>query len=223
MGIADGTLIAASAFDNAIYAYGKGPSALTVSLGQDVTAPGSTVMIKGTIMDQTASGRHNTNDDFDMMTQGTSTSDDVQYILKDTPCISDADQAAWMEYKYMQQGRPANATGVPISIDVIDPNNNFFHVGDTVSDSNGNFAIPYTPDVSGSYKVLVTFAGTNSYYPSYGSAYMNAVEPAQVTAQPTAQPIQSMADLYLLPGIIGVVVAVLAVGAVIILMLRKRP
>jgi len=223
MGIADGILVAGSAFDNMIYAYGKGPSALTVSLGQDVTAPGSTVMIKGTITDQTATGRHNTNDDFDVKTMNSDISNDVVPVLKGTPCISDASQGAWMDYMYKQQGRPANTTGVPISIDVIDPNNNFFHVGDTVSDTNGNFAIPYTPDIPGSYKVLVTFAGTNSYYPSYGSAYLNAIEPAQVTAQPTAQPIQSMADLYLLPGIIGVIVAVLAVGAVIILMLRKRP
>ncbi len=223
MAISDGILIAASAFDNSIYAMGKGPSALSVSLGQDVTAPGSTVMIKGTITDQTATGRHNTNDDFDLMTQRSETSNDVVPVLKGTPCIGDDSMGAWMDYMYKQQIKPSNATGVPISIDVIDPNNNFFHVGDTVSDIYGNFALPYTPDVPGLYKVLVTFAGSKAYYPSYSTAYLNAIEPAQVTAQPTAEPVQSIADTYFIPAIIGVIVAIVAVGAVLALLMRKRP
>jgi hypothetical protein len=111
---------------------------------------------------------------------------------------------------------------VPISIDIIDPNNNFFHAGDTVSDTSGNFALPYTPDVSGKYQILVSFAGTKAYYPCSTTAYLEAVEPAQATAQPTQQA-QSLADTYILPGIIGIIVAIIAGFTVIALMIRKRP
>ena len=44
---------------------------------------------------------------------------------------------------------------------------------------------------------------------------------ATATPQPTQAP--SMADQYLLPGIIGIIVAIIVVGAIIILALRKRP
>jgi hypothetical protein len=150
-------------------------------------------------------------------------SEGVVPILKGTPCMSDDSMGAWMDYKYKQQIKPSNATGVPISIDVIDPNNNFFHVGETISDTNGNFALPFTPDVPGMYKVMVTFAGTKAYYPSSGTAYLNAIEPAQATAQPTQQLLQSTADTYILPGIIGIIVAIIAGFTVLALMIRKRP
>jgi hypothetical protein len=223
MGIADGILVAASGFDNMIYAYGRGPSATTVAAGPEATIAGTTIMIKGTVTDQTPTGRHNTNDDFDMMTEGTSTSDNVEYLLKGTPCISDKDMSAWMEYKYMQQGYPTNATGVPVSIDVIDPNGNFFHVGDVTSDVNGNYAIPYIPDVPGNYKILANFAGSKSYGPSYATAYLTAVESYSATTQPTTQPVQSLADQYFLPAIIVVIIVVIAIGLANLLMLRKRP
>ena len=223
MGIYDGVLVAGSNLDNMIYAYGKGPSALTVTLGEDFTAPGTPVMIKGTIMDQTPTGRHNTNDDLDLKAMGGDLSEGVVPVLKGTPCMSDDSMGAWMDYKYKQQIKPSNATGVPISIDVIDPNNNFFHVGETISDTNGNFALPFTPDVPGMYKVMVTFAGTKAYYPSSGTAYLNAIEPAQATAQPTQQLLQSTADTYILPGIIGIIVAIIAGFTVLALMIRKRP
>ncbi len=36
------------------------------------------------------------------------------------PVVSDESKAAWMEYVDMQQPCPTNATGVPISINVLD-------------------------------------------------------------------------------------------------------
>ena len=223
MGIADGILVAGSGFDNMVYAYGKGPSATTVAAGPEVTTAGSGVMIKGTVTDQTNTGRHNTNDDFDMVTEGTSTSSAVEYLLKGTPAISDESMSAWMDYKYKQQIRPADATDVPITLDVIDPNGNFFNIGTTTSDSNGNYALPYTPDVPGTYKILATFAGSKAYGPSYATTYLDAVAAPSATAQPTATP-TSVADMYFVPAIAGIIIAIIMVGVILaILLLRKHP
>jgi hypothetical protein len=223
MGIADGILVAGSGFDNMIYAYGRGPSATTVAAGPEVTTAGTPVMVKGTVTDQTNTGRHNTNDNFDLINQGTNNAESIDYTLKDTPCISDKDMGRWMDYKYKQQIYPADATGVEVTLDVIDPNGNFFNIGTTTSDINGNYALPYTPDVPGTYKILATFAGSRAYGPSRATTYLEAVAAPEATAQPTAAP-ASVADMYLLPGIIGIIIAIIIVGIVLaLLLIRKRP
>jgi hypothetical protein len=53
------------------------------------------------------------------------------------------------------------------------------------------------------------------------TAFAVDTAPATPTPQPTQQP--SMADLYFVPGIIGVIIAIIVVGAVLLLALRKRP
>ncbi len=84
------------------------------------------------------------------------------------------------------------------------------------------FTYTWKPDITGDYKVIASFAGSESYYPSSaGSSF--TVDPAAAT--PTPQPAQpaSIADLYFIPAIIGLLLAIVIVGAVIILILRKRP
>ena len=97
--MADGILVGLNYFDNQLYAFGKGPSATTVTAQNDVSVLGNKVMVKGTVTDQSPSGRRNTNDV-------------LQFSLKGTPAISDQDMSAWMEYMFMQQAKPTNATGV---------------------------------------------------------------------------------------------------------------
>ena len=86
------------------------------------------------------------------------------------PCISDESQSAWMEYVYMQQPRPTNATGVPVSINVVDSNGNYRTIGTTTSDGSGRFTLTWTPDISGDYTVIASFAGSESYYASTAGA-----------------------------------------------------
>ena len=50
--LADGYLVTANQYDNNIYCIGIGPSATTVSAPQTVITLGSSVMITGTITDQ---------------------------------------------------------------------------------------------------------------------------------------------------------------------------
>ena len=51
---------------------------------------GDSVMVKGTVTDQTPTGRRNVNNE-------------LEFSLKDTPAISDEDMQAWMQYKFMGQ------------------------------------------------------------------------------------------------------------------------
>jgi len=45
----------------------------------------------------------------------------------------------WMKHIYLEFEIPANVTGVPVSLDVVDPNGNPVHIGDVTSDMSGTF------------------------------------------------------------------------------------
>jgi hypothetical protein len=207
LAIADGVLLSSNSMDNMIYAYGKGPSATTVSATQNVPALGSSVTITGTVTDQTPSGRRNTNDL-------------VDFTLKGTPAISDEDMSAWMEYKFMQQAYPANAKGVDVTLDAIDPNGNFIHIGTTTSDINGNYGYAFTPEVPGTYQIIATFAGSKAYGPSSTTTYMTVGEAPPTPAEPQPAPAQPPLDMYLLYATIAIIIAIAIVGLMI---LRKKP
>jgi hypothetical protein len=145
------------------------------------------------------------------------------FSLKGTPAISDEDMGHWMEYMFMGQGKPENAKGVPVTLSTLDPNGNFYEIGTTTSDINGNFGLTFTPEVPGDYQIFATFAGSKAYGASSASTYISIAEAPQASPSPTpAPPYGQTADAYLLPATIGTIVAVVAVGLIIILMLRKR-
>jgi hypothetical protein len=80
----------------------------------------------------------------------------------------------------------------------------------------------FTPEVPGEYTVIARFEGSNSYYASHAQTALG-VEVSQPTIQPTDQP-QSVADMYFVPAIVGIIVAIVLVGVVIaLLLLKKRP
>ena len=205
---ADGFLVGLNYYDNQIYCFGKGPSATTVTASPKVSMHGTQVIIEGTVTDQSQSGRRNTNDRVDI-------------TLKGTPAISDEDMNEWMEYMFMQQAFPADAKGVEVVLTVIDPNNNFYEIGRTTSDIAGNFALPFEPLVPGTYQITATFEGSRSYGDSFATTYITVEEAPAAAAEPTPPP-ASAADLYLVPGIVGIIVAIAVVGAVIVFLLRKR-
>jgi hypothetical protein len=219
--IADERLISLNSYDNCLYCYGQGPSGTTVSAPQIDIPLGNGVTLTGTVTDQTPSGRLNENY---AVPAGTNNPDiGLDFTLKGTPAVSEDSMEAWMEYLFMQQAKPTNATGVPVSLDTIDPNNNYFHIGDTTTDINGNFGLNWKPDVPGTYQIIATFQGSKSYGPSSATTYLTVGE-AAATPAPTATPQPpSMADLYFVPAIAGLFIFVAIIGAVIILMLRKRP
>ncbi|MCW4018948.1 MAG: hypothetical protein NWF00_09775 [Candidatus Bathyarchaeota archaeon] len=173
--IADGHLVDLNLFDNRIYCYGKGPSATTAYIQSDVITQGSTVLIKGTVTDQSA---------------GTKQLADNFGFVNGVPAVADEDQQEWMEYLYMQQGKPTDATGVSVHLTAVDPNGNFQDIGYATSDIQGDFALQWTPPVPGMYKVTATFEGSAAYYGSEAGTSFYVTETVANPAVTQSQPEQ---------------------------------
>ena len=128
-----------------------------------------------------------------------------------------------MAYVYEDQVRPSDVIGVPVSIDVRDSNGNFRNIGTTTSDASGMFTLTWIPDISGDFTVFATFAGSKAYFGSSSETSLTATS-APATSAPTEAPVSSAADLYFVPAIAGLFVAIIVVGLLtILLVLRKRP
>lgn len=158
LAIADGYIVTVDHFDNRIYCYGKGPSATTISVKDDSVAKGESIMITGTVTDQSAGA-------------------------KGTPAIADANMEDWMEYLYQQRPMPSDAQGVIVKLYAIDPNNNYQDIGEVTSDIWGNYGKSWTPPVEGDYLVIADFAGSAAYGGSSDSNYFT-VNPAVSAGQP---------------------------------------
>ena len=140
-----------------------------------------------------------------------------------TPAIADDSMSQWMEYLYMQMPEPENAKGVPVTLSDIDPNGNCYIIGTTTTDVAGQYSYTFTPDVPGTYTIIATFDGSNSYFSSSAETQVTFVEPPAAPATPTPAP-ASVADLYFLPMSIITIVAIVVIGALLaLLMLRKYP
>lgn len=205
--IADSTIVIFNTYDNRIYAVGKGPSATTVT-APDVGVPfGSSVMIRGTVTDIAA---------------GTQEHARTSRFPNGVPAVSDASMGEWMKYVYQQAPRPTNATGVEVILSVLDSNNNVREIGRTTSDSEGFFSFAWAPDIPGAYTVYASFAGSESYYPSRAETAF-VVDPApepETSTETTNVPTLPPLDLYILGATIVIVIAIAAVG---VLLLKKRP
>jgi hypothetical protein len=219
--IADGRIISYDLQDGMIYCYGKGNSATTVAASPEISVYGNSVMITGTVTDETATGRLNTN------AAGTSrfnslnvpVSGDYDFTLKGTPAIGDESMDAWMEYMYHQRPMPKDAKGVDVSLDTVDPNGNYVHIGTVTSDMNGNYGYAFTPEVPGTYQIIATFAGSAACGPSSATTYLAVGEAPPPTAPPPEypQPID-----YTMAIIGAVVVLLIAIAIVGILLYRKK-
>jgi len=196
--IADGYLVTFNSYDNRIYCFGKGLSATKVSASPEVSVHGHSVLVQGTVTDQSSGA-------------------------KDTPAISDEDMSAWMEYLYMQHPKPTDVKGIEVTLDTIDPNGNFVHIGNATSDDSGLFSYMFAPEVPGKYTIIATFEGSKSYWRSSAEMAIGVEEAPQAT--PAQTPVaQSIADTYFVPAIAGLFVLIIIVLVLVtLLMLRKRP
>jgi outer membrane protein assembly factor BamB len=205
----DSIIAAFNSYDNRIYAMGKGPSSTTVQAPLTSVNVGGSLVIQGTVMD---------------VSPGTKSTDLTLTFPNGVPAVSDASQTQWMQHVYYQFPETTNATGVPVSIDAVDPNGNFVHLGNTTSDSSGLYSIAWTPpNVPGKYIIIASFAGSEAYYPSSAETAAVVTEAPQPTATSTPLPL-SISDMYFIPAIAGLFVLIIAVAVVLaLLMLRKRP
>lgn len=205
--IADGVLVEPNAYDNQIYAYGVGPSKTTVNTPSAGVTTATPITISGTVTDISAGSQQNAV---------------AANFPNGLPCVSDESMTQFMEAVYQQQVMPANITGVPVTLYVLDANNNYRSIGTTTTNAMGVYGLTWTPDIPGNFALTAIFAGSQAYYGSSASGYFYASEAVQAaTPEPTQQP-QSMADLYFMPVSIVLILAIVAVLVLVLLMFRKR-
>ena len=197
--IADGYLVAPNAYDNRIYCFGKGPTATTVDVSPKIVTKGSSILIEGTVTDQSPA-------------------------QKGTPAVSDDTMPAWMEYLNMQAPCPENVKGVPVMLQAVRSDGSTFDIAQVTSDEYGTFQYQWTPPDKQSYRILAVFAGTESYWSSYattGVAVEGApsAEPSTSTSTAPSPGGMPTSQLYLIAAAAVVIIVVVAVAAVF---LRKR-
>jgi outer membrane protein assembly factor BamB len=202
---ADGVLIYWNNYDAQIYAVGKGPSTTTVEAPMAGVTLGSSLVIRGRVIDISA---------------GTKQEEQAARFPDGVPAVSDASMGQWMEYVYMQKGRPSNATGVEVTLDAVDPNSNFIHIGTVTSDSSGLYSYMWKPDIPGKFTVIATFAGSESYYASYSETAIGVDEAPPAPPTPTPAAPLPPYEMYTIGAAIAIIIAV---AIATILILRKRP
>jgi hypothetical protein len=199
--LANGYLISANEYDQTVYCFNKGPTATTVSAPQTAIPSGTSLLIQGTVLD-TSPGKAN-----------------------GYAAVSDEYMTPWMEYIFQQQPKPANAMGVPVSIDAYDPNGNFVHLGDATTDTTGLYTLAVEPSAlsagAGQYRIIATFGGSNGYYKSSAETGLLISAAPASTAAPTTQPVtQATSDMYLLGATLAIIIAI-AIATMLIL--RRKP
>jgi len=207
--MADGYNTWFNGYDNQIYVVGRGPSATTVQAPLTSVDVGTTVVIQGTVTD---------------ISTGTKQTEQAADFPNGVPVASDASMSDWMGYVYQQQPCPTNFTGVPVTINVLDSNNNFRSIGTATTDASGSFSLAWAPDIPGNFTVYANFAGTNGYWPSNGETHIYA-SAAAPTAAPTATPQSNLAttvDLMTYMAVVAIAI-IIAIAIATVFILRKRP
>jgi hypothetical protein len=219
--IADGYFVDWNSFDSKIYSFGKGPTQTTVEAPLTGVTQGSSVVIRGTVMDISA---------------GTEQEGVIERFPNGVPAVSDESMSEWMEYVYMQQNRPSDVEGVKVFVKILDPNGDWY--SETVTnDANGVFSLSWAPTIVGDYHVTAMFEGSESYYTSYSTTTFtvdeaqaaedgpSAAEIAQTTVnQMPAYPAIPEVPAYLTIDIIILVIAAVGVviGLIAYMALRKQ-
>ncbi len=196
--IADGYLIGGCSYDGYKYCFGKGLSKTTVT-APDVSVPlGTAMTIKGAVLDQSPA-------------------------QPDTPCVSKDSMKTQMEYLHMQLpigGIWGNLTmtGVDVKLVAIDESGGSTDIGTaTTSAYYGTFEKAWTPPAEGTYKIIASFEGDDSYGSS-GASTAVTIGPAPA---PINIPEQIVPYDYTLT-IIGTGVAVIIALAIAVLILKKK-
>jgi len=191
--IADGKLVAHNLYDNQLYCFGKGPSKTTIEAPLTAITLGETLMIVGTVTDQSAGSNG-------------------------AACVADESMSDWMGYLHMQKPIPTDAKGIEVTIDVIDDNGNFRNIGRDKTDLTGKYGLMWTPDIPGQYTVIATFEGSDSYASSFAQTYFGVVESDEPISTPTPTP-APQTDTYIVASTIAILVGL---GIIAFLLFRKK-
>ena len=204
--IGDGHLVALNAYDGQLYSFAKGPSDTSVFASPKSSVMGTSIVIDGSVFD---------------ISPGTKQQEIALRFPDGVPAASDDTMTDWMMHVYMQQTLPTNATGVPVSLDVIDANGNYRHIGNATTDAKGYYSFEYKPDIPGKYTVISTFEGSRAYYASSSETTFTVAEESP-TQTPMASLTQSVADTYFVPAIAAILVALIIVIALLAIVLIRK-
>ena len=204
--LGDSIIATMDTYDQRIYGIGKGPSATTISAPDVGVTFGSTIILKGTVTDISPG-----TDDFALKKR----------FPNGVPAIADEFMSEWMLYVYKLFELPMSATGVSVTISVLDANGNYREIGKTTADADGFFKFSWKPDIEGEFTVYASFEGSEAYYPSHAvtAFFVDEAPPAPTEPQPESP---SMTDTYVLAIGAAVIAAVTIFGVIILLTLRKR-
>ena len=188
--VADGYLLGLNSGDGQIYCFGKGQTETTVSASPKIVAKGSAVLIEGTVTDQSPA-------------------------QKGTPAIADESMTPWMEYMNMQKPQPTNAKGVPVMLQAMRSDGTVVDIATVTSDVMGHYEIKWTPPAEGTYKVLATFLGSESYWMSSAQTAVGVdLASSSQTSTSTSAPL----DLYIIVATALIIIAI----AIAVIILRRR-
>ncbi len=201
-GVSDGYLVTGNPDDGYLYTYGKGKSATTVTAPDTSVPLGTTLTIKGSVLDQSPA-------------------------QPDTPCVSKDSMTTQMQYLHFQL--PQNGlwnnetiTGVPVSLTAIDSKGTVIDIGTvTTNGYYGTFSKAWTPPNQDTYTIVASFQGDDSYGSS-GAATAVTVGPAPQTPETPTYPIPPDYTMTIIAGVIAVIIAVAIAAVAIILIGRKR-
>ena len=200
--IADGYLAFASQIDSVMYVFGKGKSATTVEGPKTAISLGQSVVITGTVLDESPA-------------------------QPDTPCVSAESMTTQMEYLHIQQSISGvynnfTMTGVPVVLTAMGSDGSVIDIGTTTTNAyGGTFGMSWTPPKEDTYTIMASFAGDESYGSSLSTTAVSvgpAPEPIQFPQSPT--PLDY--TMTIVGTGIGIVIALAIAIALAILLLRKR-
>jgi hypothetical protein len=205
--IAGGYFWAADEYTGYTYCFGKGATESAVTASPKAQVLGNRIVIEGSVLDMSPASAG-------------------------TPAISDEDMDAWMNYLHMQAsepmtspnydswGTPVNVKGVDVSLDAIDPNGNFVHLGTATGTASGTYGLAFKPEVPGLYRIIATFAGSESYWSSFAETYVNVEEAPTVT--PPAEQVPTDLTMVYYAVIGGVIAIIVAIAIAALLILRRK-
>lgn len=200
--IVDGMLFVADSYTHQLIAFGKGPTAVEVSVSQEQIANGSYTWINGRVSDQSPS-------------------------QKGTGCVADESMDAWMAYLNGGFPEPAMGTikGVPVTLSAVKSDGTVIEIGMVTADYEGDFSYKWTPPTEDGYRIIANFTGSESYWGSYGVTDL-AVGPTPVPPpneeQVAMQVISQLPTVTPIDLVIIVAVAVaIVIGIVNLYALRK--
>jgi len=212
--IGDSIIVGMDTYDQRIYAIGKGPTQTTVT-APDIGVPvGSTIVIRGTVMD---------------VSPGTMDIALKMRFPNGVPAVADECMGDWMLYVYKQFPRPTgNMKGVWVKLDAVNVyTGEYIDIGGTFTDPySGMFTVSWQPPKEGLWWIIASFPGSKSYYPSCAQTSIAVTAPPAPTPTPATpeqvQTIQTTIEAItpLITALMVLVIISIVIG--IVNLLRKR-